>query len=89
MTTLGTAKVLALFPYNDETVIGVKVASGRIARGDQVKVMRDEVEVGRARIKSLRHRKEDITKTEQGSEAGIILSQKLEVLTGDSIISIG
>lgn len=89
VTTLGTAKVLALFPYNDETVIGVKVASGRIARGDQVKVMRDEVEVGRARIKSLRHRKDDITKAEQGHEAGIILSQKLEVLTGDSIISIG
>jgi len=89
VTVLGKGRVQATFPYNDEVVIGVKVLSGRIARGDQVKVMRDEQELGRARIKSLRHLKEDITKAEQGTEAGLILSNKLEILTGDSIISIG
>lgn len=86
---LGSAKVIATFNIKNETIFGVKVTSGRIARGDQVKIMRGEVEVGRAKIKSLRHQKEDITKAEQGKEAGLILSQKLEILTGDSIISIG
>lgn len=86
---LGEAKIVALFPYDNETVAGVKVISGRIARGDQVKVMRADVELGRSRIKSLREHKKDITRAEQGREAGLILAQKIDFLTGDSIISIG
>lgn len=89
VNVLGEAKILALFPMKDQLIAGLKVISGRIARGDQVKVVRGEKELGRAKIKSLRHGKEDITKAEQGSEAGIILSQKIDLLTGDSIISIG
>lgn len=86
---LGEAKVIALFKIKDQAVAGVKVIKGRIARGDQVKIMRKDEEVGRTRIKSLRHKKEDITKSEQGSEAGVMLFQDIEILTGDSIISIG
>jgi translation initiation factor IF-2 len=89
VTVLGEAKVLALFKYNDLTVAGIKVVNKRIARGDQVKIVRGEVEIGRAKIKSLRHGKEDITKAELGTEAGVILSQNIDLLTGDSIISIG
>ncbi|MBI3955467.1 hypothetical protein HY338_03415 [Candidatus Gottesmanbacteria bacterium] len=51
--------------------------------------MRGDEELGRAKIKSLRHAKDDISKAEQGKEAGVILSQKLDFLTGDSIIAIG
>jgi translation initiation factor IF-2 len=86
---LGEAKVIAIFPFNDQKVAGVKVTKGRIARGDQVKIVRSEKELGRARIKSLRHGKEDINSTSTGSEAGLILSQDIDILTGDSIISIG
>lgn len=86
---LGEAKVLAIFNIKDQIVAGIKVIKGRIARGDQVKIMRQDKEIGRGRIKSLRHNKEDITKSEQGSEAGLILSQNIDILTGDSIISIG
>lgn len=89
VTTLGEAKVLALFPFDGETVAGIKVTKGRIARGDQVRVMRENEEIGRARIKSLKHQKEDITKAEEGTEAGLLLSNKLDFLTGDSIIAIG
>jgi len=86
---LGEAKIMALFPVKEQTIAGVKVISGRIARGDQVKIMRNEVEIARAKIKSLRHGKEDITTSPQGSEAGILLSHEVKLLTGDSIISIG
>lgn len=86
---LGTSKIAALFTYNDQTIAGVKVISGRIARGDQVKIMRGDVEITRAKIKSLRHGKDDITVANQGTEAGILLSHKVDLLTGDSIISIG
>lgn len=89
VTILGEANILALFPYEGEQVAGIKVVSGRIARGDQIKIMRGEQEMGRARIKSLRHKKEDITKAEKGTEAGALLSHPFELLTGDSIIAIG
>lgn len=85
----GEAEVIALFPYNDEMALGIKIKSGRIARGDQVKIIRNGEEIGRARIKSLRRGKEDITRMEKGSEAGVLLSAKLDILTGDSIIPIG
>lgn len=89
VTILGEAKVLALFPFEGEQVAGIKVSAGRIARGDQIKIMRGEEELGRARIKSLRHKKEDITKAEIGTEAGALFSHPFDLLTGDSIIAIG
>jgi len=89
VTILGEAKVLELFNFKGETIIGARVIKGRIARGDAVKVMRNKTEIGRTKIKSLKHHKEDITKAETGSEIGIGLAQKMEMLTGDSIISIG
>ena len=89
VTILGEAKVLALFNFKGDTIIGAKVVKGRIARGDQVKIMRNETELIRTKIKSLKHLKEDITKAETGQEVGIGLAQKAEILTGDSIISIG
>lgn len=89
VTILGEAKIIAIFKIKDQLIAGVKVISGRIARGDQVKIVRGKSEVARARIKSLRHNKEDINKSEQGTEAGVLLSQNIEILTEDSIISIG
>ncbi|MCL4339017.1 translation initiation factor IF-2 [Patescibacteria group bacterium] len=86
---LGEARVQVIFDIKDQKIAGVKVISGRIAKGDQIKVVRGENEIGRAKIKSLKHNKEDITKSEQGNEAGVLLSQNLDILTGDSIISIG
>lgn len=86
---LGTAKILALFSIKNENIAGVKVLSGRIAKGDQVKVVRKDEEIGRTKIKSLRHHKEEITKAVTGQEVGVNLAQKMDFLTGDSIISIG
>ncbi len=89
VTIFGEAKIIEIFSYKEDKIAGVKVVSGRIARGDQIKLVRGEEEIGRAKIKSLRHGKEDISKAEQGKDAGVILSQKLDFLTGDSIIAIG
>ena len=86
---LGEAKIIAIFPMKDQIIAGIKVTSGRIARGDKVKIVRKDEELNRTRIKSLRHKKEDITRAELGSEAGVIFSENIALLTGDSIISIG
>ena len=54
--------IIAEFPYDGKRIAGVKVTGGRLAKGDQVKVMRGEAEAARSRIKSLQHGKEEATK---------------------------
>lgn len=84
---LGKGQIIAEFPFEKTRIAGTKVASGRLARGDSVKVMRDQTEIGRAKIKSLRHGKDDITKAEVGNECGVLFDQKLDFGVGDAIIA--
>ena len=65
----------------------MKVAVGRLAKGDQVKVMRGDVELARARIKSLRRGKEEATKAEVGVECGILFDGKVDFELDDAIIA--
>ncbi|MEK7065428.1 MAG: translation initiation factor IF-2 [Patescibacteria group bacterium] len=84
---LGAGQIIAEFPFEKDRIAGTKIISGRLARGDSVKVMRDQTEVGRAKIKSLRHGKDDITKAEVGNECGVLFDQKLDFAIGDAIIA--
>jgi translation initiation factor IF-2 len=84
---LGKGTIIAEFPYDGKRIAGVKVIEGRLAKGDQVKVMRQDAEVGRARIKSLRKGKEEATKTEEGGECGILFDGKVDFELQDAIIA--
>jgi len=84
---LGRAKVLAVFPFDKTFVLGVKVLIGRIAKGDRVKILRNDDEVGQSHVTSLRHGKDQISKMEKGSEAGVILSPFLDFTIGDVLVS--
>ncbi len=86
---LGRAKILASFPFNKQKVLGVAVLEGRIARGDKIRVERDEKNVGESTIASLRQGKEQISKVEKGAEAGILPSSELDFQVGDMLISHG
>ncbi|OGG00216.1 translation initiation factor IF-2 [Candidatus Gottesmanbacteria bacterium RBG_13_37_7] len=88
-TILGEAKIITTFNIKKKNIAGIRVISGRIAKGDQVKIMNKNQEVGRAKIKSLRSGKEDINRSEQGQEAGVLLNKDITLLTDYSIISIG
>ena len=68
---------------------GIKVISGRIAKGDKVKIINKGKEIDKAHIKSLKHHKKSINKAEKGMEAGAKLSKNIDLLTDYSIISIG
>ncbi len=85
---LGKGQIIAEFPFEKLRIAGTKIVSGRLARGDTVKVMRGEEEVARAKIKSLRHGKDDITKADTGIECGVLFDQKLDFRVGDGIIAI-
>jgi translation initiation factor IF-2 len=84
---LGIGKVLAKFPFDKTFVCGVKVQEGRIAKGDKVRILRDDLVIGESHVNSIRKGKEQTSKAEAGEEAGIILSPFLDFTIGDMLIS--
>ncbi len=86
---LGQAKILATFPFEKTTVLGIKIVSGRVAKGDKVRIERDGAVVGESTIVSLRIGKEQISKVETGKEAGIIIFPLLDFTIGDMVICHG
>ncbi len=85
---LGSATILAEFPFDNQRIAGVKVDSGRLVRSDQIKVMRGDTEVTRAKIKSLRQGKEEVSKVETGGECGILFDRKVDFQLNDAIIPV-
>ena len=83
----GISKVLAKFPFDKTFVCGVKVAEGRMAKGDKVRVVRNDEVIGESHINSVRKGKDQTSKIEAGEEGGIILSPFLDFTIGDMLIS--
>ncbi len=84
---LGKAKILATFPFEKQTVLGIKVLEGRIAKGDKMKLIHENDHIGDATIASLRQGKQPLSKVEVGAEAGIIITPQLDITIGDMVIS--
>ena len=84
---LGRGMIIAEFPYNKDRIAGTKVLSGRLAKGDTVRLMRGEEEIARMRIKSLRQGKNDVTKVEAGTECGVFFDKKVDFTLQDVIIA--
>lgn len=83
----GQARILASFPYEKQTVLGVNVLEGRVARGDKVRLLRGEETVGESTITSLRQGKNQTSKVEKGQEAGLIITPALDFQVGDVLLS--
>ena len=83
----GKAKVLASFPFEKTQVLGIGVSEGRIAKGDKIRLMRKEELIGESTITSVRQGKNSISKIEQGTEGGILISPSLDFRIGDMLIS--
>lgn len=84
---IGRGTILASFPFNQRQVAGTRVISGRFAKGDRVKVMRGEQEIGRAKIASLRVGREDQNKVMQDNECGVLLDPDIDFDVNDDIIA--
>lgn len=84
---LGEAKILARFPFEKTEVMGIGVTTGRIAKGDRVRIVRGKDLIGESTISSSRQGRDQVSKIEQGSEGGIILSPFLDFEIGDMVIS--
>lgn len=85
----GQVQIKATFPFDKTTVLGVVVQEGRIARGDKVRLMRGDAEIGETSVNSLRSGKNVVSKVEKGQECGVIISPLLDFRIGDMLISHG
>lgn len=85
---LGRGMIIAEFPFDQERIAGTKIVSGRLAKGDTVRVVRGEQEIARVRIKSLRKGKVETTKVETGAECGVLFDKKVDFLVEDGIIAV-
>lgn len=84
----GTAKILATFPFEKTTVLGIRVLEGRVAKGDRIRIVRgkEETLIGESHITSVRQGKTVVSKAEKGNEAGIIISPLLDFVLEDMIV---
>jgi len=85
---LGKAKIMATFPFNKKNVAGCKVISGRITKGDDLILKRDEKEIGKVKVTSLKRGKDDLSEAKAGEECGILFTPELDFSLSDMLISI-
>lgn len=83
----GVAQIQATFPFEKSTVLGLKVIDGRVAKGDKIRIMRDEEAIGESSIVSVRQGKDVTSKVEAPNECGILISPLLDFHVGDVILS--
>jgi translation initiation factor IF-2 len=82
--TLGQAEVKELFKASRVgTIAGCQVTDGKVARGAEVRLVRDGTVVWTGRIGSLRRFKDDVSEVEEGLECGIVLEGFQDVKVGD------
>jgi translation initiation factor IF-2 len=83
---MGTAKIIKVFSSTKgRVVLGGRVEDGVLKQGEEIKIMRREVEVGRGEIVSLQTQKRDVKEVEAGSEFGAMLKTTIEPAGGDYI----
>ena len=86
--TTGSAKILKVFSRTKERqIVGGKTLKGRIILDKIVKIMRREFEIGRGRIVNLEKAKTKVKEVEEGTEFGMMIESKIEIVEGDIIES--
>jgi len=82
----GRATVLNVFKITKVgQIAGCQVSDGLIKRDNQVRLLRDDVEVWKGKISSLKRFKDDVSEVRQGVECGIDLAGYKDIKVGDVI----
>ena len=82
---LGVAEVRALFRVPRAMAAGCFVAEGRVSRGAEVRLYRDDVVIYTGSIASLRRFKQNVEEVVFGLECGIVLERYNDAKEGDLI----
>lgn len=85
---VGKAKILKTFSRTKERqIMGGKIIEGKIALNSQIKIFRREFEIGIGKIVNLEKNKNKTSLVEEGSEFGMMVESKIEIVPGDIIES--
>lgn len=85
----GEIEVLACFSQRKtKQVIGGRVIQGKIVKGNRVKIIRQEEEIGQGKILNLQSEKQDVREIRAVKEAGILIDSEIEIKIGDKLLVI-
>jgi translation initiation factor IF-2 len=86
-TDTGTLKVLAIFKNGKrEMIIGGRVNSGKISKGDSAEVERNGEVIGKGKLSNLQQNKENTQEINQGNECGVTFEGSVKIKEGDRLI---
>lgn len=88
LVIIGKADVLAIFPYEDKKVAGVRISWGKISVKDTLILSRGKEEIGRVKVTSIRKLKDQLTEAREGQECGIIFEPQREFQVRDTLTAI-
>ena len=82
----GAAKIVKIFSATKgKVVLGGRVEEGLLRDGEEVKIVRRDLELGRGKIVSLQTQKTPVKKVEAGSEFGAMLKTDADPASGDRL----
>ncbi len=86
--TTGRAKIIRAFSRTKERqIVGGKVVEGQINLHSTVKIMRRDFEIGRGKIVNLESGKVKTSTIPEGTEFGMMVESKIEIVAGDVLES--
>ncbi len=87
--TQGTARVLKLFSQNKEKyVLGCKITDGTFSQNSTVRILRDDIEIGRGRVTELQHNKIKMKQLEAPIECGLLVESRCSIEERDILEAI-
>lgn len=85
-TVTGTAKILKEFSVaGSKHVVGGRVETGVLKRGDLVTIYRRGIEVGTGKVTNLQQQKSDAAQVSEGMECGMQIDSKADIVAGDTL----
>ncbi len=86
--TLGEAKVLRTFSVSGvKQVLGARYLTGALTLGDQVKIVRRTIELGRGKITNLQVARTDVKEIHVEGEFGLQVEARTEIAPGDELVT--
>lgn len=83
---IGKADILASFHISKVgTIAGCKVTSGEFRRNAKVRILRDNKEIYKGDLSSLKHEKEDVREVRTGFECGMAFKGSSDFQVGDKV----
>ena len=83
---VGKATVKQIFVLSDGSIVaGSMVTDGKLTKGNDIEIIRDDESIVQTKISELRIMKDKVTTVSKGSECGVAIAEKIEIKEGDTI----